>query len=90
MDQVNSIISSNKKYINNFLIFLIVIEHFPLKSDFPSAYNMVTPVLNQIKVFMNSSLVKTALFLVLVWTCCIKKDMDTFILMAIFFNTYYQ
>ena len=90
MDQVNSIITSNKKYINNFLIFLIVIEHFPLKSDFPDAYSMAVPVLNQIKTIMNSGIVKTALFIILVWTCCIKKDMDTFILMAIFFNTYYQ
>ena len=89
MDQVSAIITSNKKYINNFLIFLIVIEHFPLKSQFPAIYNNVLPFLQQINTIMNNPLVKSILFLVLVWSCCIKKDMDTFLLMAIFFNTYY-
>lgn len=89
MDQVSSLITSNKKYINNFLIFLIVIEHFPLKSQFPSIYNNITPFLQQIKSFMDSPFVKSLLFLVLIWSCCVKKDMDTFLLMAIFFNTYY-
>lgn len=89
MDQVSSVITSNKKYINNFLIFLIVVEHFPLKTQFPAIYNNVSPFLQKIQHFMNHALVKSALFLVLVWSCCVKKDMDTFLLMAIFFNTYY-
>jgi hypothetical protein len=89
MDKVSSVITSNKKYINNLLIFLIVVEHFPLKSQFPAIYNNVSPFIQQMKRFMNHPLVKSALFLVLVWSCCIKKDMDTFLLMAVFFNTYY-
>lgn len=89
MDKVSSLIMSNKEYINNFLIFLIVVENFPLKSQLPSVYYSLQPIFQHIKSFMNSPFIKTALFLVLVWSCCIKKDMDTFLLMAIFFNTYY-
>ena len=89
MDKVGSLISSNKKYLNNLLIFLIVVEHFPLKNDFPAIYSTAAPLLNQLTMFMNTTIVKTILFIVLVWSCCIKKDMDTFILMSIFYNTYY-
>ena len=90
MDKVTSVITSNKKYLNNFLIFLIVVEHFPLKSNFPGTYQMIQPIFSNIRLVMENSFVKTLLFVVLIWSCCVKKDMDTFILMAIFFNTYYK
>lgn len=90
MDKVSSIISDNKKYVNYVLIFLILVEHFPLKSDLPQIYQLAQPILSQINYFMNTAIVKTLLFVILLWSCCIKKDMDTFILMAIFFNTYYK
>ena len=89
MDKVNSIISSNKSYLTNFLVFLIVVEHFPLKTDFPQVFSLVSPVVNQVKLIMYSPIIKTALFFILVWTCCVKKDMNMFLLMSIFFNTYY-
>ena len=89
MDKVSSAITSNKKYINSFLIFLIVVEHFPLKSQLPAVYRNVLPFLNKIREFMMSPITKSILFLILVWSCCVKKDMDTFLLLAIFFNTYY-
>ncbi len=89
MDKVSSIISSNKTYLTNLLIFLIVVEHFPLKEDFPQVYSLASPLLNMIKTFMYSPIVKTVLFIVLVWSCCVKKDMNTFLLLSIFFNTYY-
>ena len=89
MDKVNSIISSNKSYLTNFLVFLIVVEHFPLKADFPQVFSLVSPVVNQVKSIMYSPIIKTVLFFILVWTCCVKKDMNMFLLMSIFFNTYY-
>ena len=89
MDKVSAIISSNKSYLTNFLICLIVVEHFPLKDNLPQVFSLVSPALNQVKSIMYSPIIKTVLFVVLVWTCCIKKDMNTFLLMSIFFNTYY-
>ena len=89
MDKVNSLISSNKSYLTNFLILLIVIEHFPLKETFPQILTAISPILNQLKTMMYSPIVKTLLFFILVWSCCIKKDMNTFLLLCIFFNTYY-
>lgn len=89
MDKVSSIISSNKSYLTNFLVFLIVVEHFPLKTDFPQVFSLVSPVVNQVKSMMYSPIIKTVLFFILVWTCCVKKDMNMFLLMSIFFNTYY-
>ena len=89
MDKVSSIITSNKSYLTNFLIILIVVEHFPLKDTLPQVYAAVSPILNQVKTLMYSPLIKTLLFVVLVWSCCVKKDMNTFLLLAIFFNTYY-
>ena len=90
MDQVNSLISSNKSLLHNVLIFMIVIEHFPLKSDFPQLFNTVKPLLDLLNNIFNMGIVKFVLFVILLWTCCIKKDMNTFLLMAIFFNTYYK
>lgn len=89
MDKVNSIISSNKSYLTNFLILLIVVENFPLKDSLPQLYSAVSPVLNQVKTIMYSPIIRTILFIVLVWSCCVKKDMNTFLLLAIFFNSYY-
>ena len=89
MDKVSSIITSNKSYLTNFLILLIVVEHFPLKDTLPQAYSAVSPILNQVRTLMYSPFMKILLFVVLVWSCYVKKDMNTFLLLAVFFNTYY-
>ena len=88
MDKVGSLISSQKSNIHTVLIFMIVVKHLPLDT-FPALRSMTSPVLTPLNQLFQNSWVKLLLFVVLLWTCCIKKDMNTFILMAIFFNTYY-
>ncbi len=88
MDKVGSLITSQKSNIQTVLIFMIVVKHLPLDT-FPALRSMVSPVLTPLHQLFQNVWVKLLLFIVLLWTCCVKKDMNTFVLMAIFFNTYY-
>ena len=87
--KVGSTIGSNKKIIQMFLIVLILLQFAPfevLGSDINSKLQSVlSPVLNPITNLMSNVYMRTLVFLVLVWSCCVMKDMNTFFLVAIYF-----
>ena len=84
LDTVSSMIDSNKKYIEYLLFALIVIGLMPgtllgfnVGSQVKSAVRPLTDI-------MSNSMVQFVLFVLLLFTCCIKKDTNLFLLLAVF------
>ena len=87
--KVGSTIGSNKKIIQMFLTALIVLQFAPfevLGQDINSKLQSVlSPVMRPITNLMSNVYMRTLVFIVLVWSCCVMKDMNTFFLVAIYF-----
>ena len=87
--KVGSTIGSNKKIIQMFLIVLILLQFAPfevLGSDINSwLQSVLSPVMRPITNLMSNVYMRTLLFIVLLWSCCVLKDMNTFFLVAIYF-----
>ena len=87
--KVGSTIGSNKKVIQMFLTILIVLEFAPfevLGKDLNSRLQSVlSPVMRPVTNLMSNIYMRTLVFIVLVWSCCVMKDMNTFFLVAIYF-----
>ena len=87
--KVGSTIGSNKKVIQMFLTILIVLEFAPfevLGQDINSKLQSVlSPVMRPVTNLMSNIYMRTLVFIVLVWSCCVMKDMNTFFLVAIYF-----
>ena len=87
--KVGSTIGSNKKVIQMFLTILILLEFAPyevLGKDLNSRLQSVlSPVMRPVTNLMSNVYMRTLVFIVLVWSCCVMKDMNTFFLVAIYF-----
>ena len=87
--KVGSTIGSNKKVIQMFLTILILLEFAPyevLGKDLNSRLQSVlSPVMRPVTNLMSNIYMRTLVFIVLVWSCCVMKDMNTFFLVAIYF-----
>ena len=87
--KVGSTIGSNKKIIQQFLTVLILLQFAPfevLGSNVNSKLQSVlSPVMRPITNIMSNVYMRTLLFVVLLWSCCVMKDMNTFFLVAIYF-----
>ena len=87
--KVGSTIGSNKKVIQMFLTILILLEFAPyevLGKDMNARLQSVlNPVMRPVTNLMSNVYMRTLVFIVLVWSCCVMKDMNTFFLVAIYF-----
>ena len=90
--KIGSAIGPNKKIIVKFLMVLILLEFVPLEilnvfhSDAATKVRgVLSPVVNPITNLMSNVYMRLLVFLVLVWSCCVMKDMNTFFLVAIYF-----
>ena len=87
--KVGSTIGSNKRVIQMFLTVLILLQFAPfevLGHDLNTRLQSVlSPVMRPITNLMSNVYIRTLLFIVLLWSCCILKDMNTFFLVAIYF-----
>ena len=87
--KVGSTIGSNKKIIQMFLTILILLEFAPyevLGKDLNTRLQSVlSPVMRPVTNLMSNVYMRTLVFIVLVWSCCVMKDMNTFFLVAIYF-----
>ena len=87
--KVGSTIGSNKKVIQLFLTILILLEFAPyevLGKDMNARLQSVlNPVMRPVTNLMSNVYMRTLVFIVLVWSCCVMKDMNTFFLVAIYF-----
>ena len=90
--KVTSSIGSNKKYIEMVLIGLILLNFAPFE-----VFDIVSPGLggkikstigilsNPINSLMANTFVRTLLYVAMVIACCKMKDMNLFILLALYF-----
>jgi hypothetical protein len=87
--KVGSTIGSNKKVIQMLLTVLLLLQFAPfevLGSDVnKKLQSVMNPVLNPVTNLMSNVYIRLLLFIVLVWSCCVLKDMNTFFLIAIYF-----
>jgi hypothetical protein len=90
--KIGSTIGSNKKLIEKFLVVLILLEFAPfdvLNVVHPDAdrhvRRVLAPVINPVTNLMSNVYMRTLVFLVLVWSCCMMKDMNLFFLVCVYF-----
>lgn len=82
------VVSPNKKYIEIVALALILIQFAPfeaLGTFGQRVQQAVNPLLNPVRILMSYDIVKLFLFLVLVFSCCIKKDMNLFFILSLYF-----
>lgn len=85
---VSGIIGANKRWIELFLVGVITLEYIPHEVLGIKLKQMLSPFTDSLRGLFRNQLFHTVLFIVMLWSCCIKRDMTLFILLAIFMMTY--
>jgi hypothetical protein len=82
VDSVLGMVESNKKYVEFLLLALIVVGLMPnsILGFEHGIKSLVRPVTD----FMNNDIVQFIVFLLLLYSCCYKKDMNMFFLLCVF------
>ena len=86
--KTSSLIRSNKKMIELVAIVLIVLNFAPFESlgSFGlQVKGMLGPIVNPVRALMANQFVRLLLWIILVWSCCVMKDLNLFFIMAIYF-----
>ena len=87
--KVSSTISGNRKVLQLFFVVLILIEFAPFEVLGPrmeaSLKSVLDPVMNPVTSIMSNVFMRLLVFVVLLWSCCIRKDMNLFYLVALYF-----
>ena len=82
------VVSSNKRYIELVALSLILLEFAPFEALGPTGMRIqgaLNPIFNPVRVIMSYDVMKVFLFLVLVFSCFIRKDMNLFFILALYF-----
>ena len=85
---VGNIIGANKRNIEFFLVAVIVIEYIPHEILGIRFKSLLRPLMDPVKQLIRHPVMHLFLFVCLVYSCCIKKDMNLFLLLTIFMMTY--
>ena len=85
---VSGIIGANKRWIELFLVGVITLEYIPHDILGFKLKRLFAPVNDTLRSLFRNQLFHLVLFITMVWSCCIKKDLILFILLAIFMMTY--
>jgi len=85
---VSGLIGSNKRYIEIFLVAVILIEYLPHKVMGFQAKRLFDPLMNPVRQAFRNPYFHLLLFVILLWAGCIKRDMTLFLLLSIFMMTY--
>ena len=80
---VDAFLLSNKTLIKNFIVFLIVLKFIPTNLFGFNLNRTLSPVTGPIQRFMSHHLVRLVLFFLLLWACCVKRDMMLFVLIVL-------
>ena len=85
---VGGVIGANKKNIEFFMVAIIVIEYLPHDIMGIKLKKMLKPFMDPVKKLIRHQFVHLFLFVCLIYSCCIKRDMNLFLLLTIFMMTY--
>ena len=87
--KVGKTIVSNRKVIETFLVVLILLQFAPYDVLGPKLnsqlQSVLRPVLNPITNIMSNVYMRLLVFVVLVYSCCIRRDMNLFFIVSIYF-----
>ncbi len=87
--KVGKTIGSNRKVIETFLVVLILLQFAPFDVLGPKLnsqlQSVLRPVLNPVTNIMSNVYMRLLVFVVLVYSCCIRKDMNLFFIVSIYF-----
>lgn len=87
--KVGKTIGSNRKVIETFLVVLILLQFAPYDVLGPKLnsqlQSVLKPVLNPISNIMSNVYMRLLVFVVLVYSCCIRRDMNLFFIVSIYF-----
>jgi hypothetical protein len=84
LDSVSSFINSNKRYVEILLTALIAVNLMPDNVMGFNIKSQLGPIMDPILGIMRNGLVQLVVFLLLVYSCCVKVDMNMFLLLAVF------
>lgn len=85
---VSGVIGANKRWIELFLVGVIALEYIPHNVLGFKLKRMLSPINETFRVLFRNQFFHLALFVTMLWSCCIKKDLILFILLSIFMMTY--
>jgi len=85
---VGNIIGSHQRNIELFLVAIIVIEYIPHDILGVRFKTLLRPVMDPVKQLIKHPAMHLFLFVCLIYSCCIKRDMNLFLLLTIFMMTY--
>ena len=90
--KVSSTISGNRKILQMFFVILILLEFAPYDVlDVVSSgagqkvKGMLSPIVSPVTNLMSNVFMRFIVFVVLLWSCCVRKDMNLFFLVALYF-----
>ena len=87
--KVSSTISGNRKVLQMFFVVLILLEFAPYEVFGPrverSLKSVLDPVMNPITNLMSNVFMRFLVFVILLWSCCVRKDMNMFFLVSLYF-----
>jgi hypothetical protein len=81
---VSRIVASNKRFIEGFLIFFIVVHLLPRSLMGVSIKGPVVNVVRPITNIFRNDIFLFLLLIVMLYACCIRKDMNLFMLLVLF------
>ncbi len=88
MDFVTKMVSSNRRFIEGFLVFFIVLEFLPRNLFGMNLKSNVKGVVKPVTDLFRNDVFSFVLLLVLLWSCCVKKDLEIFMLVVLFLLTH--
>jgi len=84
MDFVTKMVTSNRRFIEGFLITFIVVEFLPRSLLGVSVKSNVKSVVRPVTDLFRNDIFSFVLLLVLLWSCCVRRDFDMFVLVVLF------
>tara|TARA_B110000027_G_C15895508_1_gene201681 strand:- start:50 stop:394 length:345 start_codon:yes stop_codon:yes gene_type:complete len=85
---VGNIIGAHQRKIELFLVGIIVIEYIPHDILGIRFKTLLRPFMDPVKKLIKHPVMHLFLFVCLLYSCCIKRDMNLFLLLTIFMMTY--
>jgi hypothetical protein len=87
--KVSSTISGNRRVLQMFFVALILLEFAPIEVLGPrverSLKGVLDPIMNPVTNLMSNVFMRLVVFIVLLWSCCVRKDMNMFFLVSLYF-----
>ena len=83
VNSVSGMIRTNKKYIEYLVIAIILLEFLPSQAFGVEIKSKIDSVVRPFTDLVRHQFVRLALFLLLVFSCCVISDTNLFVLLAI-------